>query len=485
MDLHYKATPRSRAAPLGSLLVLAACASAPAPASPPAVSPAPAPSPTEAELPPKDGWPGPLQKLVNAARAGLCQPSQLRAAHSELNEISGLIKALPDDMSTATDVTTRINRLLASPCFGHTYLLDNLDQPGIQATRAAALKLWWQAARNFLGDALEGANAVHLVPSLPRVLSPELLPTGDPLRTILCPAVNAVCDPLAEGATLDLRREIERVAGPHHGPFHFGPDTSDIEACARAKHDADDDPLSAYIRCVRKLAPEQTELPVAHFRSPKGWLVMQGRRGHHQFCDEVRAYDLATGAAYIASRCGGLVLVSNGHVDHDRTSRQSTVTTMTGTVSVDALRHLALALWLKDSLVKDVQPAARFPLPTGVPMPTDHPRVGGGGGSWGSSSQTAISFRILDGGHDLHTGTFTWPDSADTGDQIADDLVVAAEATFQPGCPPAALPAALAQTPPIGGVSPIDASAESLRASTEALTRAMAGLRSGRVCRTR
>lgn len=44
-------------------------------------------------------------------------------------------------------------------------------------------------------------------------------------------------------------------------------------------------------------------------RAPShGWFILRGRRGHYRFSDEVRAYDLATGAAYVARSEAALAL---------------------------------------------------------------------------------------------------------------------------------------------------------------------------------
>ncbi len=50
-------------------------------------------------------------------------------------------------------------------------------------------------------------------------------------------------------------------------------------------------------------------LPLGDVKAPDtGWLVIAGRRGHYEFCDTVRAYDLETGAAFIDDNCSELTL---------------------------------------------------------------------------------------------------------------------------------------------------------------------------------
>jgi hypothetical protein len=88
-----------------------------------------------------------------------------------------------------------------------------------------------------------------------------------------------------------------------------------------------------------------------------------------------------------------------------------------------------------------------------------------------------------DGKKTLTSGSFTWPNSADTGDQLVDDLVLSAEATFQAGCPRVALPGKLNAVSSIRGVSKIDASADALQQSAGDLSAAFVELRKAKVCK--
>src|SRR5262249_2394595 len=152
---------------------------------------------------------------------------------------------------------------------------------------------------------------------------------------------------------------------------------------------------------------------------------------------------------------------NNGAVDQGATRAGAAVRTQVGTVSVDALRRLALLLFVKDRLQEDVEPYAEFQVPLGIPMPEKGAGVAFGAGcsAWGPSGQTTLSYEICEGAKVAITGPFVWPDASGAADQAADDLVVSAEATLVEGCPKAALPAALSPARSLGGVSAIDASA--------------------------
>ncbi|MDI1480103.1 hypothetical protein [Polyangium sp. y55x31] len=430
-----------------------------------------------------------MQAPKDAASLGWCTKDEQQAALDETKEIAKLVSKLPKDASAADAVTGRIAGLFNSPCYMDGTLARSPDMAELEAARAWAVAKWWDSGgQDFFKDALQHANAVHFAPSIPRMIAPELLPTSDPMRAILCPSFSAVCDPVAEGTALDVGRELVRV-GLLQERAHREDSADDglgsPEACARSiRKEPPAERLARYTACVDKLVSQLPALPEARYRSPQGWLVLRGRRGHYSFCDEARAYDLETGTAYIASRCGGLVLDAGGAVNQGATRGTGAMKTQVGTLSVDALRRLALALWLKDKLDKDARPYAAFPLPAGVPMPDPDRSFGFGFGSgWGHSGQTSIQFEINDGKSTVVSGTFVWPDAFSVGDQLADDLVVSAETTFREGCPRVALPAGLSPARTLGGVSGIDASPDTLRKNADDLSAAFAELRKTKVCK--
>ncbi len=460
----------------------------PAASGPPLASASPSSSASASETaagstPPKTAAGRPLtQAPRSAAGLGFCTPDEERAAHAEIDARGSLVLALPGDASPATPATDRIAKLYGSPCYRGGTLARGLDVPKLKAALAWSVKKWWtHDGQLFLRGSLEHANAIHFAPTIPPMLAAEALPASDPLRAIVCPAFGATCEPVAQGAALDLGREAERVGlrGARRGT-----ETATEESCAQAATKAAmDSRLVTFASCVHDLVPRGGPVPEARYRSPKGWLVLRGRRGHYGFCDEARAYDLDTGAAYVASRCGGLVLQSSGSVNQDATRATGTVKTQVGTLSVDALRRLGLALWLKEKLNGDVREYAKFALPVGVPMPAPNIGFGFGRGGWAHSGQTTIRFEITDSGGTLLAGDFRWPDASPTGDQVVDDLVVSAETTLREGCPPAALPASLAPASSLGGVSGIDASADALQKTAAELADAFVKLRKTKVCK--
>lgn len=423
---------------------------------------------------------------------GFCTQDELKAARDEVNAIGKLVTALREDASPATAVAARIVQLYASPCFLNGQLARDIEPSDITPATSWAIKQWWSedGGYAFFADALDHAAGVHLAPSLPQVLAAERLGSQDPLRNFLCPSSGTECDPVAAGAALDLSREIARV-GLFRGGASLGTTVGDPEdhqqGCAQeAAKKPPDRRLSTYVACLDAYVTKSALLPTARYRSPKGWLVLRGRRGHYGFCDEARAYDLETGTAYVVSRCAQLMLGNDGTVDQAATHASGAVKTHVGTMSPDALRRLAMALALKDKIVTNSQRYAEFALPENIPLPDRDGGFGFGvglGGAWGTSAQTVISFDLIGPTGGALSGTFVWPDSSDLGDQVADDLVVSAEKTFVEGCPKVALPPALSPAKSLGGVSRLDASPDALQKTARELSAAFAQLGNVKVCK--
>jgi len=77
---------------------------------------------------------------------------------------------------------------------------------------------------------------------------------------------------------------------------------SDPESFGEA--DAD---YTEWMKCLEEHRPVAWALPLGRLQSPRvGWLIIRGRRGHYQFCDEVRAHDLETAQPNVAQSCSRL-----------------------------------------------------------------------------------------------------------------------------------------------------------------------------------
>ena len=187
-------------------------------------------------------------------------------------------------------------------------------------------------------------------------------------------------------------------------------------------------------------------LPIGRYRPiTRGWLVVRGRRGHYTFCNEVRAYDLATGAAYILKDCGGLKLKDDGRVDGQRTRDGLASTDERGRVSVEALREAAWMMVLAPETRKrrNETLTVRLPATLRPRLPTrGSETVESSSDSVGfSTSESLLDFSIQDEGRVIMRGRVIWPSSAQLSDRYATSLLDIAEHGFAPGCPPAPLPA--------------------------------------------
>jgi hypothetical protein len=207
---------------------------------------------------------------------------------------------------------------------------------------------------------------------------------------------------------------------------------------------------------------------------------VRGRRGHYSFCDEIRAYDLATGAAYVAQSCSGLALRQDGSVDGAETDAARTAKTRVGRLDVTLLREAAWMMALSNEAQERVlEDGFGWSIPRGIELAAGSSRGEVFGMQWsGSSGQTQLEWQWVARGTRVSSGTLTWPqDYNDAAHDHAVKLLDIAEASFQPGCAPAPLPSRVPATTKAGGVSPIDASADSLQAAQDELSKALSATR--------
>ena len=135
-------------------------------------------------------------------------------------------------------------------------------------------------------------------------------------------------------------------------------------------------------------------------RTDERVVVVRGRRGHYQFCDQLTAFDLATGAYYASKSCSGLALRTNGAVDAAKTDAARTPVIQTGRVSVDNLREAAWIIMLAPHVdATGYASASTFPIPPGldVKVAIGDVRGGSAGSAWGSSAQTRLAWTWIDG----------------------------------------------------------------------------------------
>jgi hypothetical protein len=208
-----------------------------------------------------------------------------------------------------------------------------------------------------------------------------------------------------------------------------------------------------WVQCIGSEVPRTYRYPKLRYRAPeRGWLVLRGRRGHYRFADEVRAYDLQTGAAYVASSQSALVLDGPG-VDYAATDAARKPESFTGNVAADLVREIAFVLLTARAPTPKRSRLQAVALPPGLPVTLS---PGKGVASmlpqepWsGSSAQTKITYELVGAGAPVR-GEFTWPDSYVPAEEHADVLLRSLEAGLERGCARAGLRSGEAASASIG-----------------------------------
>lgn len=397
------------------------------------------------------------------------------AATKKLERVSANVAAL-DPSADPLPIWREIEDLPRGPCFtGYADERDGVEDPD----SALALKTWWEhGGRSWLEWYLDAHDTtpprrVVLPPSMRASLSTDSNGEDD-LAALLCPAdEKKPCGDETRGWARRARDAFRLHAfenGKARKGAHAGGHLDEVPECAGAKPEGDpphppEARWRAWRTCVERSRDETAALPVGRTRSPaEGWLVVRGRRGHYSFCDEVRVYDLATGAAWISQSCSGLVLRNDGSVDGKRTDAARKPKARAGRVSVDLLREAVWMTLLAPHVQSAVVEYAQWiDIPDGISPAWRDPGEGGmttgtlGRSFWSSSAQTRLGVTWKRKGAANVERDLTWPDSADAAEDHAVSLLAIAEDSFVEGCPPAALPATVAAKTSAPGVGSLDA----------------------------
>ncbi len=472
---------------LGLLLVTlgsTGCASqAPRPSAPP-------PIPTARAAPARPVTPTPPPAVATAATApppSVLKPCPVdsagyKAARAGLDDVSARIRAL-----TPKDDVSPVARALATLVEGACWSLVREDFPGADAfTSSASLREFWSSggeswAEQVLSFEGDEKPVVYTIPSPRKALSREATPQHPLAPFLLCAEADASCGK----ETLGWRRRAERtfVAFDRLRALeHAAAPPEERPACEkRAAALPELERFADFRDCMRESTTPTTMLPLGSFKAPReGWLVVRGRRGHYSFCDETRAYDLATGSAYVVRSCGGLSLRNDGSVDHGKTRATQKRSDEAGRLAVDALREAAFVMALTEDVDRNVVTSGfGWYLPEGVPAArADETHGRGFAGSYRSSSgQTSLDWSWIVRGHAIRSGTLTWPeDYNDAARAHAVELLAIAETTFVAGCPPGAPPTDLVATTAHGRVSGLDGDRATLAATQRDLASALARL---------
>lgn len=360
------------------------------------------------------------------------------AASKALADVTRAIDALSPS-GDPRPVLATLARVAASPCFA----IASLTPPPAEVDSGLALKTYWRsggeaALEARLAWAAPWADRTYWLPPSPRRTLTRESAASHPLAPLLCPAAPGACGAETSGWMLraehafELAADATRARHLDMSPAAKPPDTHEtcVAAATRAPRDH---AFEEFEECMDRTRRTRDAFPLGSFRAPKdGWLVLRGRRGHHSWCNELRAYDLATGSAYVAATCGAMFGMPPPPPRLEK-----------GRLPVDALREAALMIFLAGTAEHDVLVSGTgHHIPKELDVRVRKERgVGIGLGHVGmSSGRTTLAYQWIRGGKSVANGRVDWPDADRAADDHATRLLAIAEAGLVKGCAPAALP---------------------------------------------
>jgi hypothetical protein len=478
-----------RLASLALAAALTGCAATPPPALPRA---APA-AKKQASKPPPAATPA--GALLAAGGPCLTDTPENEAA---MEKVRWLHKRMKEKKGAAfAEAVPVIKEILASPCYQRLALEPpvHLDFDG-----PLALETWWRSGggswlESFLFFRDEGPGhdnggfALFIGPDARRILDQRAVGAKDAspgrraLAWLVCPDAEADCGKTTAGWVARADRAFEAEA--YRDVFYLtwqrdmADETLPIRKPCEAKALAAEEKERFRVlrTCLEDVQLHQWAMPLGRFRSPDaGWLVVRGRRGHYAFCDELRAYDLATGTAYVAQSCSGLEFGNDGMVDNKQVDAARKIRVKMGAMSADNLRELAFAMLLAPEVERDLVLDARyFTTPPGItPVLSAGPRLERFQTQEArTSADTALTWTLVRGGAATNGGSFGWPRSWNVAEAHIGDLLAVAEGGFVEGCPAAPLPPRASHRGTGAPVSVIDASPDSVDETDKALEHAL------------
>lgn len=344
-------------------------------------------------------------------------------------------------------VAGELRGLLRTECFLPAVETDRIPK----SDTALSLKEWWTTGGG--GDWLESFL------ELPRLgpvdsLKPHVVVQADarktldldthrqhPLSTLLCPLVDSSCGAETRGWRLraDAYFEAHRALGSNSGttdvePQKRGPGDISEQCADKVSNTQTGQRYQDWRDCIEMGRPKRVALPLGEFKaSTTGWVVITGRRGHYDFCDTTRAYNLTTGAAFIHDSCSALALKPGGDVDFGATNKTRVESVKVGSIQADNLREAVWMMLFRGEAEELQLKAEDHPLPAGlIPQVTVRTREydSSSAGMWANTGQTSLTWRWVPSTGTGFVGDLTWPSSYDAADSHAASLLAVAEEGF-------------------------------------------------------
>ena len=346
-----------------------------------------------------------------------------------------------------TKAVGALHDLLRTECFLPAAETERIPKPDT----ALSLKDWWTNGGG--GDWLESFL------ELPRLgpvdsLKPHVVVQADarktldldahgqhPLSTLLCPLVDSARGAETRGWRMraDAYFEAHHALGSNKGltddePRKRGPGDISEQCADKVSSTQTGQRYQDWRDCIEMARPKRVALPLGEFKAPTtGWVVITGRRGHYDFCDTTRAYNLTTGAAFIHDSCSGLALRPGGDVDVAATNKGRVDSVKAGSIQVDNLREAVWMMLLRGEAEELQLKAEYYPLPAGLsPQVKVRTREDdlSAGAMWANTGQTSLTWRWVPTTGTGFVGELTWPSSYDAAESHAASLLAVAEEGF-------------------------------------------------------
>lgn len=382
-------------------------------------------------------------------------------ARKRFEALDAKLTALADDGDTH-EVRAGFQALLTSRCFEMSR--EGGSGPTEEELPALAWKAWWrEGGRAWVESYLElgrpGARKVVLPPDVRPVLTRDTAPPDHRLAALLCSAGEAACA-LETGAWHSRAEAAFRPENWRRSPpLPPEPEPDPLQECERrAREQPGPWRYTTWRRCVNQQDLGGRALPIVRLRAPRdGWLVLRGRRGHYSFCDEVRAYHLASGTAYVSQSCSELNLTRWGKVNGAKTNAGRKARVKVGTLTPERLQALTWMLLIPEAESLPQPWVRTLTVPEGFRVEwrerdeaSRSTEISQSWDAWFSSASTRLHWAWFPPERaEPLSGGFTWPASSDPAEDFADVLLEEAEKAFTEGCPPLPPPVdALAFTQP-------------------------------------
>jgi hypothetical protein len=363
----------------------------------------------------------------------------------------------------AKDLYRRISRLSHSRC------LRPVESCACGTPSAVALQTYWRDGgaahfRSYLDLGQPGKRVVTEPPSLRATLGYEKIPPEHPLHFLVCPPSDLRC-----GADTAAWGQPTTQAGPE-----FAEPLAVKDCERRARRAAPRRRFERWRACLSNLQRSSEEFPLGRLRLPDhGWLIVLGPEGDW-LPEQVRAYDLSTGAMIGVAGCSGFGSRPN---DGCRTVGRFKMRLQLGHAA--AARESAWRLLMAETMESVQLRGISAELPPGIaptlpaPRPAPLPDPNAGGRTFvgvASSNDSSVTWKIFADGRTLRTDELWSRHGGREDDGVALGLLEAAERSFTSGCPRTSPPPNLVDVALGVRISEIAPESRGLRYEHEMLT---------------